>query len=377
MDTKDHDHEHEHEHDHEHGRHHGGSPLATWRRAAVVVAFVVAAVLAARTIFFVDETEYVYVTQFGRPVRLRIEPGLGAKWPFQSLRRFDRRLNIFDPPGREMLTEDKENLNVDWYVCWRIPGRSFVEEQLRAAASRTAAEVPAEDAIRTRIERHVRQFLQAVGNVDSAQLRLEERIQAVLAAALGRVTMNALVSVDPGASKFDPLMREVTESIRAAAVEQYGIEVVDVRIKRINYPQSVKSAVFDEIRSERARVAVRHRAEGESVKRRIQSLAEKHRSQILSRARSEATAIRGEGEAAAIAISNAAHGQDPEFYKLLKTLETYRSMLDDRTTVILSPENELLQLLMQGPPALESSAQAANPSTGKARAANPHPKETP
>ena len=137
---------------------------------------------------------------------------------------------------------------------------------------------------------------------------------------------------------------------------------MDVRLKRVSYPEAVKPAVFAEIRSERERVAVQFRAEGASEKSKIQSLADLQRDQLLARAKQEALNIRGEGEAAAIEISNLAHSKDPQFYELLKTLETYRTILDNQTTVVLSAEAPLLKLLTQGVP--EPIAKQENDTSG-------------
>jgi len=173
-----------------------------------------------------------------------------------------------------------------------------------------------------------------------------------MAARIGATRLAQLVSLDPDQLKLEAIMNEVTESIRRIAKNEFGIEIVDIRIRRFNYPEAVKPFVFNEIRSERERVAVQHRAEGASQKTKIESLATLQRDQLLAQAKREATRIRGEGEAKAIETFNAAHSKNPEFYELLKTLETYRSMLDDQTTVVLSSESPLLKLLTHGLPAL-------------------------
>jgi membrane protease subunit HflC len=326
----------DHSHEHHHADHRAGLSWAVgW-----LVLLAVCGVLVARTLFFVDETEYVYVTQFGQPLRLYTEAGLGVKWPYQSLWRFDRRLQICEPPAREMLTEDKENLNFGWFVCWRLPGRAFIAEP--AAAGAAAAP---ED-----IETYVRRFLQAVGSVSTAESRLEERIQAALAAEIGRVRMDQIVSLQADRSALDDISRRVTDALRRIAAEQFGIEVVDVRISRFTYPEAVKPAVYAEIRSERERVAVQYRSEGASQKAQLESLADLQREQLLAQARREAATIRGEGEAKAMEIFNAAHQKSPEFYQLLKTLETYRSILDEQTTLVLSADSPLLKLLTRGLP---------------------------
>ena len=354
-------HHHVHDHDHDHGA--PRRPIIT--RGRIVGLLVVAALVALvwRTFYFVDETEYVFVTQFGDPVRLHVEPGLGIKMPYQSPRRLDRRLRMYDPPGREILTEDKENLNVDWYVCWRIPDRPFAESRSDAAARATDSTTDSDesrDSTATAagdeaIEHFVLRFVQTLGNAELAEQRLEERIQAAIAAEISRTPFGRLVSLDPGELEIESLERRVTDQVRENAADQFGIEVVDVRLKRLNYPESVKPDVFAEIRSERDRVARQYEAEGESLKTQISSLAELHSAQIMAQAEREAASIRAEGQAQAIAILNAAHRQDPEFYELLKTLETYRAMLDERTTVVLSAESELLHLLTRGLPQLAPS----------------------
>lgn len=325
-------------------------------RALAVGFLLLAGWLVSRTLFFVDETEYVYVTQFGEPLRLYIEPGLGVKWPYQSLWRFDRRLQIYEPPPREMLTQDKENLNFEWYVCWRIA---------RPSAGKEAGLADAE------ADGSVRRFLQSVGGMQAAESRLEERIQAALAAEIGRTRLAQLVTLEPGGVAIEPIMGRVTAAIRSAAAEQFGIEVVDVRLKRFNYPEAVKPAVYAEIRSERQRVAVQYRAEGESEKTRIESQATLARDRLLAQAKREATRLRGDGEAKAIEIYNAAHAQNPAFYQLLKTLDTYRSILDEQTTVVLSADSPLLKLLTQGLPDLPPGNREPTLSTEAGGAVSP------
>ena len=282
-----------------------------WWGVSLLSLAALAAAVVARTIFFVDETEYVYVTQFGQPLRLCAEPGLGVKWPHQSLRRFDRRLQFYEPPPREMLTQDKENLNFAWFVCWRVPSREFVIERLQAKGGGSSPPSAAE--VHREIESHVKRYLQSVGSAKAAESRLEERIQAALAAEIGRTRFDQLVSLQADQVQIEPLTERVSEAIRQAAAEQFGIEVVDVRLTRFSYPEAVKPAVYAEIRSERERVAVQHRAEGASQKAKIESLATLQRDQILAQARRESASIRGQAEAKSIETFNAAPRKDPEF----------------------------------------------------------------
>ncbi len=318
--------------------------LGAARRLGGIALLALIALALVRSVFFVDETEYAVVTQFGKPVQFRADAGLGLKWPFQSVWRFDRRLHVYSPPGREMLTEDKENLNVEWYICWRIASHDLVPGETKPADG-NSVDV---------IERRVRQFLQSVGTVDTANRRLEERVQAAIAAELGHVRMDQIVSLEAGAVKLPEALSQVGERLRAAVLREYGIELVDVRVRRFNYPESVKPSVFAEIRSERMRVAEQYRAEGRSKATKLRSLAELHRDQVLSQARREAARVRGEGEAKAIETANAAHRQDPAFYELLKSLEALKDILDDQTTIVISADSPLLRLLTRGlPPTME------------------------
>ncbi len=271
----------------------------------------------ARSVVIVDQTESMIITEFGRPVRLWERPGLYFKWPYQSARSFDRRLQLDGPPAREMLTKDKKNLEVAWYVSWRIAD--------------------------------VDRFLRTVRTLADASARLEDMAASVLAAELGGHELGALVAVSDR-SALGAMMGSVKDRIGEQALREYGLEVVDVRLGRLNYPEEVRSAVFEQIKSERQRVAAATRAEGQSQARVIKSAADRERSALIARAEADAARLIGEGEAQAARIANQAHAADPAFYQFQKTLETYRAALDARTTLVLSADSSFLRLLSQGVP---------------------------
>jgi membrane protease subunit HflC len=298
------------------------------KRTKLVVGFLAAALVGVvgLSAVIVDQTEVVFITEFGRPVRLIEAAGLHWKWPYQSRRGFDKRLQLDAPPPREMLTKDKKNLEVAWYVSWRITD--------------------------------VNRFLRSVRTPGDASARLEDMAASVLAAELVRHDLTSLVKVG-GDSALDVLMTDVTARIADQADNEFGLKVVDVRLRRLNYPEEVRSAVFEQIRSERQRVAAATRAEGESQARMIKSEADRERAKTLAEAEADATRLVGEGEAQAARIANDAHAADPNFYQFLKTLETYRTALDSKTTLVLSAESAFLKLLTQGVP---ESASAGVPS---------------
>jgi membrane protease subunit HflC len=375
------DHSPDHDHDHDHGHHHAHPHShVTGRRMGersgrgfarefwTIVILFLAAVIVYLSCVFVDQTEYVYITEFGKPVRLCVEPGLELKMPYQSVRRLDRRLQMYGPSGSQMLTRDRPAkgqdgdaaapgrqtssmggppLSIDWFVCWRLPTRTFTDSMGKS------------------FDESVLKFVQSVGSITGAQDRLRERVDSMLKARVGQMSLSEFVSLDPKDIRLEQLNQELTEQMRRDAIEQFGIEVVDVRVKRFNHPEGVKAAILDMIRAERQGVAERYRAEGKSDAAKIRSLADTERSQILSKALADAERIRGEGDAEAMKIANEAHSEDPQFYQLLKTLDTYRAILNEKTTIVLSSESPLLKLLTEGMPALQPSSkprQAGQPS---------------
>ncbi|MFN0122908.1 MAG: protease modulator HflC [Blastocatellia bacterium] len=288
----------------------------TRKMLSIAALVLVAITLLWRTFFTVDETQFAVVTQFGRPVRTIATAGLKVKWPWQSLLNFEKRLMVYNPRPSEFLTKDKKNIVVDNYVCWRVadPHR----------------------------------FLQTVNDLTGAEMRLHDTVWAAAAAALGNTELSALVSTKPEEVKVQEVMKQVTEQCRARALEQYGIEIVDVQMKRLNLPTQNRESVFARMRAERERIAKQYRAEGEAEALKIRAEADQEKSRILSESYAQAEKIRGDGDAQSTKIYGEAYSRDPGFYKLVRTLEAYKKVIDPNTTAILSSDSELLRLLTQG-----------------------------
>jgi membrane protease subunit HflC len=276
---------------------------------------VVVLILGYRSFLTVQETEFVLVTQFGRPLYIVGQAGLHFKWAFQSAAYFDRRLRIYNPRPSEFLTRDKKNIVVDSYVAWKIqdPDR----------------------------------FLQSVGDPLAAEMRLHDIVWSGLSAALGGHDLDSLVST-AGKVESSGLMDRLTGLTDRAALEQYGINVVDVRIKRLNLPEQNKQSVYARMRAERERIARQYRAEGEEQALSIRADADRQKAEILSVAYKEAEKSRGQGDAESTRIYGQAYSKNPRFYKLLRTLEAYKKVLDDKTTAVLSSDSELLKVLTRG-----------------------------
>lgn len=296
------------------------------RRLLIVLGIAALAGIAAASVVIVDETELAVVTSFGRVASVYGEgpssAGLHVKAPWQSAIKIDRRFRVFDPAPREVITGDKRNLEVAPYVVWRV----------------------ADPVV----------FLRGSGTPELAEARIDERVSAGLSDAIGRRELASLATTDPGRWGLDAVTREVLASVAPTARDELGVEVVDIRLRRFGHPLEVRPAVFELIRSERRQVAARLRAEGEAQYLTITSQADRARDTILAEAEAEASRIRGNAEAEATSLLNEAHGRDPRFFEFLRTLEAYRSILDDRATVVLSATSPLLKLLVQGPAPVSS-----------------------
>ena len=285
----------------------------THYRAAAAVALLVFLWL---TFFAVRETQFVLVTQFGKPVRTITQAGLHLKWFFQTANYFDRRLRIYNPRPSEFLSRDKKNLVIESYVAWKI--------------------------------QDPKRFVETVGDPVAAEMRLHDIVWSGLAAVLGTHDLDSMVSTSPEKIQAQQVLDDLTASTDRAALTQYGIQVIDVRIKRLNLPEQNKQSVYARMRAERERIARQYRAEGEEQALRIRADADRQKEEILSVAYKEAEKTKGEGDAESTRIYSQAYSRNPRFYKLLRTLEAYKKIFDDKTTAILSSDSELLKIMMRG-----------------------------
>jgi membrane protease subunit HflC len=279
-------------------------------RRWIIVLAVVGSLLAVWNfaLFTVPQWMQAIVVQLGEPVRTVREPGLYWKTPFvQQVVYFDRRLLDQDTSPKEILTRDKQQLVIDNYTRWRII-----------------------DPL---------QYLRTVRDEGGAQSRLDDIVYSNLRETLGRHTLREIVS-----EKRAELLEQVTKRSDEKARE-YGIEVIDVRIKRADLPEKNEQNVFNRMRTERERLAKKFRAEGEEEARKIRSESDKEVQILLADARQKAQVTRGEGDALAVKIFADAYGRDLEFYEFVRTLEAYRNTLGPGTTAVLSPDSDFLRML--------------------------------
>jgi len=303
-------------------------------RTLAAVGVVVAVLLLLSGVYTVSETEQVILTQFGRPVGgLVTGPGLHLKVPLiQEVHRFDKRWLEFDGDANEIPTKDKKYIWVDTYARWRIadPLRFYqaVRDE-RGAQSRLDDIVDGE----TR---------NAVASFDLIEVvRSTNRPFQVTEELAGIGSAEATAAVATGRSKIAQVILEKAARI----TPEFGIELVDVRFKRINYVEAVQQKVFERMISERKRIAERSRSEGQGRAAEIRGQKERDVLAASSAGYKTAQELKGAADAQATAIYAAAYSKDPELYQFLKSMETLNSTLDEKSWLILSTDSELLRYL--------------------------------
>ena len=276
-----------------------------------MVFFILIAILGLSTVFTVDETRQVVILQFGEPVRIIKTPGLHFKLPapLQVAQHFDDRLLEYDVAPEEILSKDKKSLIVDNYVRWRI-----IDPLL---------------------------FLQTVQTEPIAKTRIDDIVYSELRRELGTHNMSEIIT-----ENRELIMEKVTRE-SAAATKPYGIEVVDVRLKRVDLPQNNEQSIYRRMQAERIRQANKFRSEGEEESQKIKASTDKDKTIILANAYKEAEEVKGEGEAKAVDIYARAFSKDPDFYEFYRTLETYKIILDKKTTLVLPTNSKLFDILNQ------------------------------
>lgn len=308
----------------------------------ISLALAVLGLIAFMAAFTVDQTEQVIVTQFGRPVGDPIvEPGLHFKLPLiQTVNRFDKRYLAWDGPMVEMSTKDKTYVQVDTFARWRItdPMRYYLRlRDERSAQSRLEDILGSET--RTAIARH--ELIEVVRTEKDRQ-PLQDQSLVDASASLG--SLGQLRPIHTGRA----VIEKGVFAAAAPKLAEFGIELLDVRFKRINYNPEVLERIYERMISERLQIAQRFRSEGEGEAARINGNRERDINEIASTAYKRVQEIRGEADARATGIYAAAYTQRPEaaeFYRFMKSMETYRRVIDQDATLVLSTNSDLFALL--------------------------------
>ena len=279
------------------------------KKAIFLIALLVICFIGVNSVFFtVDEKEQLVITRFGKPIRQINTAGLKMKVPFvDQLTYFDKRLLAYDSNPTEIITQDKKTLVVDNFSRWKII-----------------------DPLK---------FLQTVRNETGAQARLDDIIYSELRLELGRKDLIKIV-----ASERTELMDTVTKASDIKA-RKYGIQIIDVRLKRSELPSENLKSIYGRMRTERNRIARQYRSEGAEEAQKIRAQTDRERDILLAGAYEKEQVKKGIGDAKSIDLNAKAFSQDPDFYAFLKSIDVYKESLKDKTTIVLPPDSEFLKFL--------------------------------
>lgn len=282
------------------------------RSMTVLIILGLLALLVSSSLFTVKQSQRGVLLRFGQIVEADLEPGLHFKIPVvHEPRLFDGRVRVLEMGQEEYLTQEKKRLNVDSFVVWRI--------------------------------QDVAKFYTATGGglESKVQQLLAPRVNEGLRNQFGERTVYEVV-----AGEREEMVNNLTKSIGARVAEGLGIELIEIRVKRIELPASVSGSVYDRMRAEREREARGHRSRGNELAEGIRADADRQRTVILANAYRRAEELRGEGDGEAAAIYAAAFQKDPEFYKFYRSLEAYRGVFrDKRDVLVVKPEGEFFQYI--------------------------------
>ena len=265
--------------------------------------------------FTISEREYVVLTQFGKPTRTISASGLYFKKPgfLETANRIDRRIHVFTTQPIQLLLGDKNPMVLTCYVCWRVHNPLL--------------------------------FFQSLVNTEIATQKLGDMVNSQLGSVLGDFTLGNMINTTPTEVKISTIEDQILENTNVGAQEKYGIEVVQVGIRRIAYPTIVADAVYNRMRSEREKEAMKYRAEGKEEAAKIEAKADREVSEIMAVAYKKSQILKGEGDQQSLKVYSEAYAKDKEFFEFIKSMEVYKDILAQKSTLVLSTDSELFRYL--------------------------------
>ena len=265
--------------------------------------------------FTVSEREHVVVTQFGKPTRTISTSGLYFKRPgfLETVNRIDRRTSVFTTQPIQLLLGDKNPIVLTCYVCWRV--------------------------------REPLLFFQSLVNAGIATQKLGDMVNSQLGAVLGDFNLGNIINTTPAEVKISEIENWILKNTNMRAQGKYGIEVVHVGMRRIAYPNIVADAVYNRMRSEREKEAMKYRAQGREEATKIKARADREVSEILAEAYKKSEILKGEGDQQSLKIYSRAYGKDKEFFEFIKSMEVYKDILKQNSTLVLSTDSDFFRYL--------------------------------
>ncbi|RAU98659.1 protease modulator HflC [Paenibacillus sp. YN15] len=283
------------------------------RWISIIVGALVLIILVAGSLFIVKENEYKVVLKFGEAVRIHENPGIKLKIPFiETVSTLPKYQKVSDSQPTTIMTKDKKPIIVDNYTVWRI--------------------------------NNSRSFLQTLKTVTTAESRIGDAVYNTVRRKLSEIDYGSIISEDSSRGNLnDDITKEVSNIV---ARQNYGIEIIDVRIKRTDLPEENKESVYKRMISDRESIAAGYLSEGDEESKKITSNADRQAQELIAQAEADSKKIIAEGEQEAARIYNDAYGKDPEFYKLYRTLESYVTTFQGEPVILLPIDSPYTRILL-------------------------------
>jgi len=265
--------------------------------------------------FVVSQSEYVILTQFGKPVATIKSAGYNWRWTgfVQRANRIDRRTHTFTTKPIQLLLGDKNPIVLTSYICWQVSDPLL--------------------------------FFQALISTDIATQKLGDMVNSQMGNALGDFAIGNIINTNSSEVKLASLEERILKNTNSSAQKNYGIEVLQVGVRRIAYPTVVAEAVYNRMRSEREKEAKKFRAEGREEATKIRAIADREATEILAEAYRQTEILKGEGDQKALKIYSEAYGRDKEFFEFTKSMEVYKDILGRQSTLVLSADSDIFKYL--------------------------------
>lgn len=285
------------------------------KKVIIIVIFLVIIILISFSFFTVKENEFVIVTRFGLPTRVIKKPGLNIKLPgfIEKVNRIDNRINVFKTLPIQLLLGDKNPIVVTSFIAWKISNPLL--------------------------------FFQSLSFIDNAKQKLSDMVTSQLGSVLGDYSLSNIINTDSTQVKMTTIENTIVKNCNMKAPNEYGVRIVKMGFRRINYPSIVAEAVYNRMRAEREKEAKKFRAEGTEAASKIEAETDRKVSEILAGAYKKAEILKGQGDRDSMKIYAEAYGKDQEFFNFLESLKTYRKILKSKSTLVLSTDSDLFKYL--------------------------------
>ena len=267
------------------------------------------------SLFTVNEKELVIITRFGKPVRTLSQAGLYFKLPgfLENVNRLEKRTKVFTTQPIQLLLGDKNPLILTCYICWKV------FDPLT--------------------------FLQSLTTTEISEQKIGDMVNSLLGSTLGDYTIENIISVKPESVKLEEIEKKILDNSKEKAIAKYGIQIIDVGIRRLAYPQIVAQSVYDRMRAEREKEARKYVAEGREEAANIESQTDKEVATIIAEAQKQSEILKGQGDRQSMMIYAGAYNKDMDYFEFINSLEACKELMKNNSTLILSTDSEVLKYL--------------------------------